>query len=261
MKAADEQPGGPTRRKGRVTPNGWLRLLPLLLLILLAAAVWASGAPRYLHIETLREHAATLRDLAHAHPILAFAAFVVVVAVTTVSSLPGGIPVLMLTAGWLFGSWLGGVAAAAGVTLGGVLAFAAVRSSLGALLRARADRAGGRLKTVLDGVHTGTFGYILALRLIPFAPFELVSIAAALAGVPFRPYLLGTALGVMPATLIYSGLGAGIGRLLERGVTPSLHTLLTPGLVVPLLALGLLSLAATLFVHLRAKAKAAGPAA
>jgi uncharacterized membrane protein YdjX (TVP38/TMEM64 family) len=223
--------------------------------------VWASGAPRYLHIETLREHAATLRGLAREHPILSIATFVVVLAVTTVSSLPGGIPILMLTGGWLFGTWLGGAAAAAGVTLGGALAFAAVRSSLGTLLRERVNRAGGRLKTVLDGVQSGAFGYILALRLIPFAPFELVSIAAALAGVPFRPYLLGTAVGVMPATFIYSGFGAGIGRLLDRGGTPNLHMLLTPGLVVPLAALGLLSLAATVFLHWRARARAARAAA
>lgn len=242
--------------------NRVLRLLPLLLLVLLAVAVWASGAPRYLHMETLREHAVTLRGLVRQHPVLAFAAYVGVVAITTASSVPGGIPILMLAAGCLFGTWVGGVAAAAGVTLGAALVYGAVRSSLGAMLRERADRSGGRLKALLDGVRGGAFGwfgYIVTLRLIPFAPFELVSIAVALAGAPFRAYLLGTLLGVMPATFLYSGVGAEIGRLIGRGETPHLHTLLTPRLVIPLLALGLLSLAATIVVHRRARTKAAGP--
>jgi len=241
--------------------NRLRRYFPLLLLVLLIAAVWASGAPRYLRMHTLSEHAATLRGLVREHPSLSFAAFVMALAVITASSLPGGIPVLMLTSGFMFGTWGGGAASAAGVTLGAALVFAAVRSSFGAPLRERADRAGGRLKAVLDGVESGAFGYILTLRLIPFAPFELVSIAAALTAIPFRAYLLGTALGVMPATFIYGGVGAGIGRLIARGETPRLHALLTPSLVVPLVALGLLSLTATLFVHRRTRSKTADPPA
>ncbi|HLZ84957.1 MAG TPA: VTT domain-containing protein [Caulobacteraceae bacterium] len=236
-----------------------LRILPLVALVLLAVAVWASGAPRYLHIAALREHAATLRGLVRDHPVLAPAAYVVVLAATTATCLPGAIPVLMLAGGFLFGIWEGAAAATAGLTLGSALAFVAVRSSLGTALRDAADRSGGRLKTVLDGVRSGAFGYVLTLRLIPIAPFELMSIAAALAGIPFRPYLLGTALGVTPATFIYSAIGVGIGRLFDRGETPRLRTLLTPGLVVPLLALGLLSLAATVVVRRRARAKAAAP--
>lgn len=223
--------------------------------------MWVSGAPGYLRMHTLREHAATLRSLEHDHPALTLAAFVMFLAVITASSLPGGIPVLMLASGFLFGAWVGGAASAAGLTLGAALVFAAIRSSLGGAMRERADHVGGRWKTVLDGVQSGGFGYILTLRLIPFAPFELVSIAAALTGIPLPAYLLGTALGVTPATLIYSGVGAGMGRLIARGETPRLHALLTPDLIVPLLALGLVSLTATLFVHRRARSKAAGPEA
>lgn len=213
-----------------------------------------------MHMHALRDHAATLRGLVNVHPNLSLAAFVAVLAVITASSLPGGIPILMLASGVLFGTWIGGAASAAGVTLGATLVFAAIRSSLGTALRKRAVRDGGRLKAMLDGVQSGAFGYVLSLRLIPFAPFELVSIAAAIAGTPFQAYFLGTALGVMPATFIYSGIGAGIGRLINRGETPRLQALLTPQLIGPLLALGLFSLVTTLFVHRRARSKAAGPA-
>jgi uncharacterized membrane protein YdjX (TVP38/TMEM64 family) len=241
--------------------NRHVRYFPLLLLGLVTVTVWASGATRYMHMHVLREHAATLHGLAREHPALSLAAFVVVLAVMTASSLPGVIPILMLTGGYLFGTWIGGLASAAGLTLGAALVFAAIRSSFGAIVREKAERAGGRMKALLGGVQSGGFGYVLSLRLIPFAPFELVSIAAALAGIPLGAYLLGTVLGVLPATLIYGGVGAGIGKLIDRGETPRLHALLTPALVVPLLALGLFSLTATLVVHRRAQSKGAEPPA
>ena len=55
---------------------------------------------------------------------------------------------------------------------------------------------------------------------MPLAPFWLVNIAAALAHAPLRAYALATFLGIMPATFIYSGIGAGIGELIARGETP-----------------------------------------
>lgn len=240
--------GGASR--GRLS-NRLTRLLPLALLLLLAVAVWASGAPRYLHMETLRAHALTLQRLADAHPILAAAAFVAALTVTTAASLPGGLIVMMLAGGCLFGTWLGGGFEVVGITLGALVVYAAVRSSLGPALRARAERSEGRLKAVLDGVQAGAFSYILTLRLIPFAPFWLVSVAAALAQAPLRAYALATALGITPATFIYSGIGAGIGTLIARGQTPHLRTVFAPAVVAPLLALGLLSLAATAFVNRR----------
>src|SRR5579863_5146980 len=117
--------------------NKLVRYFPLLLLVLVAAGVWASGAHRYLHMHVLREHAGTLHGVVREHPALSLAAFVVVLAVITASSLPGGIPILMLTGGFLFGTWMGGAASAAGLTLGAALVFAAIHSSFGTALRAR----------------------------------------------------------------------------------------------------------------------------
>ncbi len=45
---------------------------------------------------------------------------------------------------------------------------------------------------------------ILRLRLIPVVPFVGLSIAAGLAGVPLRAFLIGTAVGIIPGTLIYT---------------------------------------------------------
>jgi len=228
------------------------RYLPLLILVIAVVAVFASGVTRYLNIEALQTHEAALRGFVGDNLILALVTFVAVYAVATAVSLPGAL-ILTLTGGYLFGTWIGGSATVVGATLGGVLVFYAVRTSLGEALRRRAEASGGKLKAVIDGVEAGAFGYILTLRLVPLAPFWLVNIAAALAHAPIRAYALATFLGIMPATFIYSGIGAGIGDLIARGETPDAGVIFEPGILLPLVGLGLLSLGVTLYQRRRAR--------
>ena len=228
------------------------RFLPLVLLVLLVVAILASGVTRYLNLDALRTHEAALRAFIGAHRLLALAVFIGLYMVVTASSLPGA-TVLTLAGGYLFGTWFGGGATVIGATLGAIVVFIAVRTSLGAVLREKAERSGGKLKAVIDGVEAGAFGYILTLRLIPLAPFWLVNVAAALAGAPLRAYAVATLLGIMPATFIYSGIGAGIGSVVARGRTPNLGVIFEPRILLPLVALGLLSLATTIFQRFRAR--------
>ena len=48
---------------------------------------------------------------------------------------------------------------------------------------------------------------ILVARLLPFVPFDPVSYGAGLTAVGWRPFLVATGLGQLPATLLYSWLG------------------------------------------------------
>lgn len=226
------------------------RFVPLAILIVAVIAVFASGVTRYLNLEALQANEAVLRAFIHDNLVLALLAFAAVYAVATAVSLPGAV-VLTLAGGYLFGTWTGGAATVIGATVGAMLVFYAVRTSFGVALRARAEASGGRLKKVIDGVGQGAFGYILTLRLIPLAPFWLVNVAAALAHAPVRAYALATFFGIMPATFIYSGIGAGIGELVARGETPDLGVIFEPGVLLPLVALGLLSLVTTLYQRRR----------
>lgn len=228
------------------------RFLPLGLLMLLVVLVLASGVTRYLNLDALRTHEAGLRGFIGAHHVLALAAFVGLYIGATATSLPGS-TILTLASGYFFGTWTGGGAAIIGATLGAVIVFFAVRMSIGTALRERANRSGGRLKHVIEGVEAGAFGYILTLRLMPMVPFWLINVGAALAGAPFRAYAAATLIGIMPATFIYSGIGAGIGSLVASGQTLNLEVIFEPHVLLPLVALGLLSLATTLYQRLRAR--------
>lgn len=240
---------------GRLGAGGFAdmkRYLPLIGLIAAVIAVFASGAGRYLSLESLRANEALLRGFVADNLVLSLLVFVLVYAAATAVSIPGAI-FLTLAGGFLFGTWVGGSATVVGATLGAVLVFLIVRTSLGASLRARAEASGGNLKAVMDGVRDGAFGYILTLRLIPLAPFWLVNVASALADAPLRAYALATLIGIIPATFIYSSVGAGIGQVLARGEEPNLGIIFEPYVFGPLIALGLLSLGTTLFQRFRAK--------
>ncbi len=72
----------------------------------------------------------------------------------------------------------------------------------------------GRLSRLGDRVVavTGTTRGIAGARLTP-VPTDLVSYAAGVAGVPLRPYLVGTFLGEIPWILVLVTLGASVGTL------------------------------------------------
>lgn len=229
---------------------GIKRFVPLMVLIVVVIAVFASGVGRYLNLEALQTHEAALRGFVDDNLALALLAFIAVYALATAVSFPGAV-VLTLAGGYLFGTLTGGAATVIGATIGAIMVFYVVQTSLGAALRAKAEADGGTLKKVIDGVGQGAFGYILTLRLIPLAPFWLVNVAAALAHVPLRAYALATFIGIMPATFIYSGIGSGIGALVERGETPDLGVIFEPRVLLPLVALGLLSLVTTLYQRRR----------
>jgi len=228
------------------------QFLPLAVLAAVVVIALASGVTRFLNLDALRENEAGLRAFIDQNLILALAAFVGIYAVATAISLPGA-TILTLAGGYLFGTWVGGSATVIGATLGAIGIFYAVGTSLGAALRAKAEASGGRLKAVIDGVQQGAFGYILTLRLIPVVPFWFVNVAAALAGTPIRAYVAATFVGIIPATFIFSGIGAGIGTMVAEGGSPNLGVIFEPHILGPLIALALLALGTTLYRNMRRK--------
>ncbi|HYF21982.1 MAG TPA: TVP38/TMEM64 family protein [Caulobacteraceae bacterium] len=233
------------------------RWAPLLMVLGLAVAFYVAGLHRYLSLETLRERHAELSAFVAAHFWISLLIYVAAYAALTTSAIPGAVFVT-LTGGFLFGTWVGGAATALGATLGAIAVYYVVRTALGAALRERAERAGGTLRRVQEGLHRNAFSYLLTLRLIPAVPFVLINVASGLASVPLRAYAAATFLGILPATFIYSAIGAGLGALFARGERPNLKIILEPQFLLPLLGLAFLSFALPLIVR-AVRGKAATP--
>lgn len=114
--------------------------------------------------------------------------------------------VIAVANGMMFGT-LGGIAVTwAGAMLGALSAFAATRWLGRPLLcRAFADRRRARLEAWVRRP-----GALLLLRLLPVVSFNLVNVAAGLAGASWWAFLWTTALGILPLSAATVVLGAHV---------------------------------------------------
>ena len=214
------------------------RFWPPLLLLAAIAVAWASGVSRLISWDTLARHQLELAVWVDTHPILAPSLYIVAYAVVVALSLPEA-AVVSVAGGLLFGTLLGGTLAIVGSTIGAIVLFLAIRHHLAHAVAARGGRLIDRIRMALarDG-----FSYLLAIRLVPAFPFWLVNLAAGLSGMRLLPYVSATVLGVIPATFVYTSIGAGVGKVLAEGGAPDLGVIFSPGILVPLVGFAALSL-------------------
>lgn len=141
-----------------------------------------------------------------------FIAFVATYALTVVLLLPGILGTV--TAGAVFGFPVGAAAALAGATIGSTCAFIISR----AMGRDGAQSLfGSRLSNIDDFIGRNDFTSILVLRLMPIVPFNLLNYGSGLTSVRLSRYVLASVIGMAPATLLATGLGAQADN--PRGIT------------------------------------------
>ena len=210
------------------------RLLPLGLLVAAWIVFMLAGGSRYLTFSALARNHDWLCGLVQQWGILAAFVYIMVYAILVALSVPGA-AVLTIAGGFLFGTWIGGLCAVIGATLGATGIFLAARGGLGGLAQ-RAGRFVGKLEA---GFRADAFNYLLVLRLVPIFPFWLVNLVPALVGVRLPTYVLATFLGIVPGTFVYASLGNGLGSLVEE---PDLAIIFRPSLLVPIVGLALLAL-------------------
>lgn len=245
------RPGAPRSE----VPSRLLRWAPLIALIAVVLAVYASGALRFLSLAAVAEDRDTLQSLVNEHWVGTLIGYALLYVAVVALSLPAG-ALLTIVGGFLFGWMIAAPVTIVAATAGASILFLIARSFLGdVLLR----RAGPRLKSFSEGFRSDSFHYLLFLRLVPGFPFWLVNIAPALFNVPLRTYVAATLLGIMPGTFAYAFLGSGFDSIIaaqrqayeqcvarsgaeacELRLDPG--SLLTGEMIVAFLALGLVAL-------------------
>ena len=108
------------------------------------------------------------------------------------------------------------------------------------------QRAEGVVETVQQTFHRSPIRWLLTMRLIPFFPFWLVNIIPALLGMKMRDYAFATAVGIVPGTTIYVGVGKGLDTVLGQGLRPQWNLIEYPEVWLPLVLLGAFSAASAL---------------
>ena len=229
------------------------RSLPFFLMIGLVL-LFLFGGHKYLSLSQLAEHYTSLKAFVDGQLATAFLVFVAVYILTVALSLPVA-SLLTLAGGALFG-WTAAAVIICAATIGATVVFIAARTVLNEFF---AKRTKGFMKKLEAGFQRNAFSYLLALRLIPAAPFWVVNIVPALLGMRLSHYMLATLIGITPGTLIYVWVAKTFNMLLSRGQSPDLSELSKPAIIVPLFALGLLSLIPALWKRLRARQQIYAP--
>lgn len=200
------------------------RFLPLILLASVIALIFGMGWNRYLSLETLKEHGEALSAFTNAHWLLALLLLMAIFTTATASVVPG-VFFVTITAGYLFGPWVGGVATSAAATAGALIVYGVARSALGVSLRERAARDEGLMRSVCEAIDRDTFWYVLGARLAVVVPFHMINIAAGLMSVRLGPYTVATFIGLLPAHTIYCWIGDGLHDLLLEDPDPDIQAL------------------------------------
>lgn len=231
------------RKKG----SNWI---PLFVLCLAMAAFWALDLDSYLDLALLINRQNELSGYVAGNRAVTIILFTLLYMATVALSVPGA-SILTIAGGFLFGWFLGGLAALTGATVGATAVFLIARTSFGALLK---RKAGPSLARLAEGFRENAVSYMLFLRLTPVFPFWLLNIAPALLGVKIRTYVWTTVLGIIPGTFAFSVIGAGLGSVIEAqeaanpgcsaaGACPvDFKALVTPQLLAAFFALGLAAL-------------------
>ena len=141
---------------------------------------------------------AWVRDAGPVAPLL----FILVYALAAVLFLPGS--VITLAGGALFGPVLGTLYNLTGATLGATLAFLIARYLASDWV---SERAGGRVKQLIQGVEGEGWRFVAFVRLVPLFPFNLLNYALGLTRLGVLPYVIATCIFMLPGAFAYTYLG------------------------------------------------------
>ena len=200
-------------------------------------AFFASGAHEFFSWQFLGEHYNVIKDFVGDKQWLSYIGFFCAYLAAVAFSLP--IASLLTLAGGAILGWPTAALAILAATIGAGLVFFAARNLFSDILR---RRAGPFLSKLEDGFSQNAFFYLLTLRLVPTAPFWVVNIMPALTRMSIAQFLAATFIGITPGSFVYVWVGRGFDQALTAGKTPDFSTLSSSNVLLPLCALGLLSL-------------------
>ncbi|WP_235856061.1 TVP38/TMEM64 family protein [Mesobaculum littorinae] len=206
----------------------------------------------WLSFETLAQNRTRLlefRDANYLACVLVFmAAYIAVVAF----SLPGG-TIATLTGGFLFSTFPGVVFNVTAATIGATAIFLAARWGLGDRLARRMEAGDGLIRRIKAGIDESQWEMLFLIRLVPAVPFFVANLVPAFVAVPLWRFVVTTFLGIIPGTLVFTSVGAGLGAVFASGGRPDLGIIFEPRVLLPILGLCVLAALPILLKALRGR--------
>ena len=147
-------------------------------------------------------------------PSLSVSLFIVAHVVANSVGVPG--TVLVIVGGAVYGLWWGTVWSVIGATLGAVGAFWLARYWLHDRFQKRFSQQ-PLFKKINDTLCAEGLSCVLLVRFSPVSPFNVVNFVFGLTPVPVGTYALGTLIGIIPGTMVYTWLGVTGAEAMSSG--------------------------------------------
>ena len=167
------------------------------------------GFGRFISLSTLQEQAGCLKAYVETSYGSAVARYLGLYALLIAANLPASM-LLTIAGGFLFGPFWGCIYADIGATLGATMSFLCVRYLFGNGLQKRYHAQFDRFNKAMaeDGVT-----YLIGIHFVAVIPFFLVNILSGLTAVPLWTFVWTTALGVLPAKILYAYSGSQVNTM------------------------------------------------
>jgi len=186
--------------------------ITLFALIIIGIAVVFFLMSEYFTFDRIIMHKDAFKQLAKNNYIMSVAVFIAVY-VSTAFFIPGAL-LLSLLAGFLFGTILGAIYINVGATIGATLSFLAARYLLGNWIQRKYAVS---LSAFNEEVSANGHRYLFTLRVAPIMPFFLVNLFAGLTKISLKKFVIVTALGILPGSLIYANAGRQLASIESPG--------------------------------------------
>jgi len=181
-----------------------MRRLPIII-IAVVAVLGAFFLRDYLTFDALSENREALIAFRDNNYLLTVLIFITTYIVIVAFSLPGA-TIATLTGGFLFATFPGALFNVVGATLGATGIFLAARWGFGEKLGAKLEGSDGIVKKIKDG-----------------------------------RFMISTFFGIIPGTVVFTSVGAGLGEVFARGETPNLGIIFEPAIILPIIGLCVLA--------------------
>lgn len=184
---------------------------------------------KYLTLDYLKASRTQFNQLYVVHPLAVITIYMVGYICATALSLPGA-TVLTLAGGALFGLVKGSIIISFASTIGATLACLVSRYLLRGWVQKKFS---DTLMVINRGIAREGGFYLFTLRLVPIFPFFMINLAMGLTRMRVSQFYWISQLGMLPGTLVYVNAGRELGKI------NSLSGILSPGLIISFIILGL----------------------
>jgi dihydrolipoamide dehydrogenase len=211
-----------------------MRLLVVFMVAAAMAAFFIFDLNQYLSLDYFKSQHQAFLDFYARHQAATIAVYFGVYVLVAALSLPGA-AAMTLVGGAIFGLFTGVLVISFASTIGATLAFLLSRFVLRDYVQ---TRFGDKLKAINEGIEREGDLYLFTLRLIPLFPFFVINLVMGLTPLRAWRFYLVSQIGMLPGTIVYVNAGSQLGAL------ESLSGILSPGLILSFVLLGIFPLVA-----------------